>query len=214
MGAIVEYSGLGNGFKIAMRDLEIRGAGSLFGAEQSGHIESVGYSMYLTLLNEAMLEIKGEKYNKISDVKIDCYFDATLPNYYVENTSVRMEIYSEIAKVKTQQEMAELIKKLEFNLGEVPNEVVNLIYVAQIKNACANLDVKRVSVGVKNTVITFNSASENLLKALSELLGNSKLDCVLNFEKLPIITIKNGVSLFITLENVIFALKQLNNLIK
>ena len=214
LGAIVEYSGLGNGFKIAMRDLEIRGAGSLFGAEQSGHIESVGYSMYLTLLNEAMLEIKGEKYNKISDVKIDCYFDATLPNYYVENTSVRMEIYSEIAKVKTQQEMAELIKKLEFNLGEVPNEVVNLIYVAQIKNACANLDVKRVSVGVKNTVITFNSASENLLKALSELLGNSKLDCVLNFEKLPIITIKNGVSLFITLENVIFALKQLNNLIK
>lgn len=214
LGAIVEYSGLGNGFKIAMRDLEIRGAGSLFGAEQSGHIESVGYSMYLTLLNEAMLEIKGEKYNKVSDVKIDCYFDATLPNYYVENTSVRMEIYSEIAKVKSQQEMAELIKKLEFNLGEVPNEVINLIYVAQIKNACANLDVKRVSVGVKNTVITFNSANENLLKALSELIGGSKLDCVLNFEKLPIITIKNGVSLFITLENVIFALKQLNNLIK
>ena len=214
LGAIVEYSGLGNGFKIAMRDLEIRGAGSLFGAEQSGHIESVGYSMYLTLLNEAMLEIKGEKYNKVSDVKIDCYFDATLPNYYVENTSVRMEIYSEIAKVKSKQEMAELIKKLEFNLGEVPNEVINLIYVAQIKNACANLDVKRVSVGVKNTVITFNSSNENLLKALSELIGGSKLDCVLNFEKLPIITIKNGVSLFITLENVIFALKQLNNLIK
>lgn len=214
LGAIVEYSGLGNGFKIAMRDLEIRGAGSLFGAEQSGHIESVGYSMYLTLLNEAISEIKGEKVNRFTDVKIDCYFDAHLPNYYVENTSVRMEVYSEIAKVKTRQEMDELVKKLEFNFGEIPSEVVNLIYVAQIKNACANLDVKRVSVGVKDTKITFNQSNEKILKALSELMVNSKLDCVLNLETLPIITIKNEVSLFITLENIVFALKQLANLSK
>lgn len=214
LGAIVEYSGLGNGFKIAMRDLEIRGAGTLFGAEQSGHIESVGYSMYLTLLNEAMAEIKGEKISKFTDVKIDCYFDANLPNYYVENTSVRMEIYSEIAKVVTRQNMDDLVKKLEFNFGEVPQEVINLLYVAQIKNACVNLDVKRVSVSVRETKITFNLATESLLKALSELMVNSKLDYVLNLETLPIITIKNDANLFITLENVIFTLKQLANLIK
>lgn len=209
LGAIVEYSGLGNGFKIAMRDLEIRGAGSLFGAEQSGHIESVGYSMYLTLLNEAIAEIKGEAVSKFYEVKIDCFFDANLPGYYVENSTNRMEIYSEIAKIKTNDDMEQAVKKLEFNFGEVPNEVINLMYVARVKNACADLDVKRVSIGLKNTTITFNSANNKLLEGLSKLMLENRLGCVLNLETLPIITIKNDTNLFITLENILFALKLL-----
>ena len=209
LGAIVEYSGLGNGFKIAMRDLEIRGAGSLFGAEQSGHIESVGYSMYLTLLNEAVAEIKGEKVNKFSDVKIDCFFSASLPNYYVENTSNRMEIYNEIAKVDSASAMEELIKKLEFNFGDVPNEVVNLMFIARIKNLCAGLDVKKVSIGLKSTSICFGSSSNNLLKAISDVISTNKFDCVLNLETLPIITIKNDSNLLVMLENILYILKLL-----
>ena len=209
LGAIVEYSGLGNGFKIAMRDLEIRGAGSLFGAEQSGHIESVGYSMYLTLLNEAIAEIKGEAVSKFYEVKIDCFFDANLPNYYVENSTNRMEIYTEIAKIKTNEDMEQAVKKLEFNFGEVPNEVINLMFVARVKNACADLDVKRASIGLKNTTITFNSSNNKLLEGLSKVMLENRLNCVLNLETLPIITIKNDANLFITLENVLFVLKLL-----
>lgn len=207
LGAIVEYSGLGNGYKIAMRDLEIRGAGSLFGAEQSGHIESVGYSMYLSLLNEAMAEIKGEKITKVSDVKIDCYFDANLPTYYVEASNNRMEIYTEIAKVSTLEEAGNLAKKLEFNFGEVPSEVINLMYIARIKNACADLDVKRISIGVHNTKFTFEEATPKILQSLTTVLSNNKYDAVLNLEKMPILTIKNDTNLFVCLENIVQILK-------
>ncbi len=210
LGAIVEYSGLGNGFKIAMRDLEIRGAGSLFGAEQSGHIESVGYSMYVTLLNEAIKEIKGEKVNSVSDVKIDCYFDANLPNYYVENTANRMEIYNEISKIKTEHDEQELIKKLEFNFGEVPNEVKNLIFVAKIKNLCANLKIKRISVLLNSTKIYFADSNQKILEGISKVIANTKQEIVLNLEILPIITIKNDVKLLNTLNNLISVLKLLN----
>ena len=201
LGAIVEYSGLGNGFKIAMRDLEIRGAGSLFGAEQSGHIESVGYSMYLSLLSEAVKELKGEKTNVVSDVKIDCYFDANLPNYYIENTSNRIEIYSEIAKINSKQKADEFLSKLEFNFGEVPKEVENLVYVARIKNSCPSF-VKRVSITPNNSNIYFSYSNEEILKTLTQILANTKNQIVLNLENLPIITIKNDTKLFNTLENV------------
>lgn len=210
LGAIVEYSGLGNGFKIAMRDLEIRGAGSLFGAEQSGHIETVGYSMYLTLLNEAVAEIKGEEVKKQSDVKIDCYFDAHLPNYYVENTENRMEVYSQISKIDSYAKMDETVKKLQFNFGEVPKEVVNLMYVARIKNLCVGLDVRKISITLNSTNICFNSSSNELLKKLTAVLSDNKLDAVLNLESLPIITIKNQINLLQSLENLIYAI----NLIK
>ena len=120
-----------------------------------------------------------------------------------------MEIYSEIAKIKTNDDMEQAVKKLEFNFGEVPNEVINLMYVARVKNACADLDVKRVSIGLKNTTITFNSANNKLLEGLSKLMLENRLGCVLNLETLPIITIKNDTNLFITLENILFALKLL-----
>ena len=201
LGAIVEYSGLGNGFKIAMRDLEIRGAGSLFGAEQSGHIESVGYGMYLSLLSEAVEELKGEKTHVVSDVKIDCYFDANLPNYYVENTSNRIEIYSEIAKINSKQKADEFLSKIEFNFGEVPKEVKNLVYVARIKNSCPSF-VKRVSITPNNSNIYFSYSNEEILKTLTQILANTKNQIVLNLENLPIITIKNDTKLFNTLENV------------
>ncbi len=214
LGAIVEYSGLGNGYKIAMRDLEIRGAGSLFGAEQSGHIESVGYSMYLSLLSEAMAEMKGEKVSVASDVKIDCYFDANLPNYFVENTSNRMDVYSQISKVDSLEKATELVKKLEFTFGEVPNEVVNLIYVARIKNACGGLDIKRISVGLMDTSFMFNQSNPAILQALTAVLADNKFDAVLNLENLPILTIKNDVNLFICLENIIQILKIMGENIK
>lgn len=214
LGAIVEYSGLGNGYKIAMRDLEIRGAGSLFGAEQSGHIESVGYSMYLSLLNEAMAELKGEKIAVANDVKIDCYFDANLPNYYVENTSNRMEIYSQISKVSTFDMANELAKKLEFSFGEVPNEVINLMYVARIKNACSGIDIKKISVGLKETIILFNQSTPQLLQSLALVLSKNSSDVVLNLENLPILTIKNDAKLFICLENIIQILKIIKENIK
>ncbi len=213
LGAIVEYSGLGNGYKIAMRDLEIRGAGSLFGAEQSGHIESVGYSMYLSLLNETLKESKGQSINQLNDVKIDCYFDANLPNYYVENSSNRIEIYTEIAKLTSEEDVSKYIEKLEFNFGSVPSEVVNLMYVAVIKNACAGLDIRKISIGTKSTSITFNNSSPSLLNAITQVMSNSNYDMVLNLENLPIITINNDANLLINMKNIKNLLKVLYEII-
>ena len=209
LGAIVEYSGLGNGYKIAMRDLEIRGAGSIFGAEQSGHIESVGYSMYLSLLSEAIKENGDTPKLELNDVKIDCYFDANLPNYYVENSSNRIEIYTEIAKLKSEEDIVEYTKKLEFNFGSVPQEVLNLMYVAVIKNSSVGLDIRRISICTKETSITFNSSTPKLLKALTNVIASNRYDVVLNLENLPIITINSDVNLLTNMRNIKELLKVL-----
>ena len=210
LGAIVEYSGLGNGFKIAMRDLEIRGAGSVFGAEQSGHIESVGYSMYLTLLNDAIKEINGETAVAFSDVKIDCYFDANLPNYYISGTSARISTYNEVSKLSNLVEFKQTIEKFENGFGLVPPEFKNLMYVAIIKNITKKLNVKKVSIGLTETLIVFNNSSENSLKIASKLCGgNSQVK--LSLENGLVIKINNFSNVEKTCVNIINILSNFNN---
>lgn len=194
LGAIIEYAGLGNGFKIAMRDLEIRGAGSVFGAEQSGHIESVGYSMYLTLLNDALCEESGQGEESFCDVKIDCFFDANLPNYYIFDEA-RISAYHQIAKLENLEQMAKLKDNFENGYGEVPKELLGLMYVAIIKNLTKKMGVKRVSIGTSETKITFDNTSEKSLKCATNLSHNNIFKTVLNLEKGVAITIKHHGSI-------------------
>ncbi len=135
LAAIREYTEFGSGFKIAMRDLELRGAGNIMGAQQHGHMESVGYDMYLKLLGEAVSEEKGEKKTSADlDCLIDISVDAHIPEYYVESLTLRLDVYRRIADIRTNEDADDVRAELRDRFGEIPVSVLGLIEIALIRN--------------------------------------------------------------------------------
>ncbi len=137
--AIKEYTEFGSGFKIAMRDLEIRGAGNLLGAEQHGHIESIGYDLYIKLLQEAVDEEKGIIAPTIVDCTVDIRVNAFIPEEYISSAAVRIDIYKKIAFTSNYNEKEDLIDELCDRFGEIPTEVQNLIEISMIRHKAAAL---------------------------------------------------------------------------
>ena len=133
LGAIREYSEFGAGFKIALRDLEIRGAGNVLGAEQHGHLDAVGYDMYIKLLNEAILEEKGEAPKKKIECKIDLPADAYLSDSYVPSSVQRMEMYKKIAAIENEEDCDDICDELCDRFGELPREAFNLCRIALLR---------------------------------------------------------------------------------
>ena len=133
LAAIREFTDLGSGFKIAMRDLEIRGAGNLLGAEQHGHMEAVGYDLYCKLLNEAVKTEKGEKEEPSFDTVMDLSVDAYIPASYISNELHRMDIYKRIAGIESREEAMEMTDELIDRFGSPPKGVLNLIDVAVLR---------------------------------------------------------------------------------
>ena len=133
LAAIKEYTELGSGFKIAMRDLEIRGAGNLLGAEQHGHMEAVGYDLYCKMLNEAVKEAKGVKVEENFDTSIDIDIDAYIPMGYIPNEFQKLDIYKSIAGIETEEESEEILEELIDRSGDLPKSVENLLSIAKIK---------------------------------------------------------------------------------
>lgn len=134
LAAIKEYTELGSGFKIAMRDLEIRGAGNLLGAEQHGHMEAVGYDLYCKMLNEAVKEAKGIRVEESFDTSIDIDIDAYIPMGYIPNETQKLDIYKRIAGIENEEEAEEMLEELIDRFGEPPKSVENLLYIARIKS--------------------------------------------------------------------------------
>ena len=136
--AIKEYTEFGSGFKIAMRDLEIRGAGNLLGAEQHGHIESIGYDLYIKLLQEAVDEEKGVLKTETADCTVDIKLNAYINEEYISSPAVRIDIYKKIAFTSNTEEKKDLCDELRDRFGIVPNEVMNLIDTSVVRHkACA-----------------------------------------------------------------------------
>ena len=134
LSAIREYAEFGAGFRIALRDLEIRGAGNLLGAEQHGHLDAVGYDMYIKLLNEAVLEEKGEKLPERKECKIDIPLDAYLPDTYIYSSAGRMEMYKKIALIETEEDLEDITDELIDRYGEFGKPVKNLMYISLIRH--------------------------------------------------------------------------------
>ena len=130
LSAIREYAEFGSGFKIAMRDLEIRGAGNLLGPEQSGFLMSVGYDLYLKLLEEAVLEEKGEKPQRLSECTVDLTVSASIPDKYVPDPGQRMDLYRRIARVRAQEDADDITDELIDRFGDPPRQVNNLLAAA------------------------------------------------------------------------------------
>ncbi|MDR0904933.1 MAG: transcription-repair coupling factor, partial [Oscillospiraceae bacterium] len=145
LGAIREFAEFNSGFKIAMRDLEIRGAGNLLGAEQSGHMMKVGYDMYLKLLEEAVLEEKGEKIKPRAECAADISVSALLPDYYVPSGEQRVDLYRRIARVRTEEDADEMIAELIDRYGDPPPEAVNLVRVATLRSQAAERGIAEIT---------------------------------------------------------------------
>ena len=134
LSAIREFTELGSGFKIAMRDLEIRGAGNLLGSEQHGHMEAVGYDLYCKLLNESVKEMKGEStIREDYETAIDLDIDAFIPERYIRNEAQKLDIYKRIAAISNEEEYDDMLEELMDRFGEPPRSVQNLLSIAWLK---------------------------------------------------------------------------------
>ena len=133
LSAIREFTDLGSGFKIAMRDLEIRGAGNLLGAQQHGHMNAVGYDLYCKMLSEAVKEAKGIQTMDDFETTIDLVMDVFIPDTYISNEFQKLDIYKRIAGIESQQDYDEMLEELIDRFGEPPKAVLNLLAIARLK---------------------------------------------------------------------------------
>jgi transcription-repair coupling factor (superfamily II helicase) len=131
--AVREYTEFGAGFQIALRDLEIRGAGNVLGAEQHGHLDAIGYDLYIKLLNEAVLEERGEKVEEKIDTTVSININAYIPDSYVASASQRMSLYKKIAHVRNERDTEDLYEELSDRYGEPPEPVLYLLDVALLR---------------------------------------------------------------------------------
>ncbi len=146
LSAIKEYAEFGAGFKVALRDLEIRGAGNLLGAEQHGYIDSVGYDLYVKLLNEAVLEEKGIAAPALFESTIDFKIDAHIPEYYITSSAIRMEIYKKISLIRSPQDKSDVLDELTDRFGELPKPVNRLLLVAMCRAIAERARIPRIEL--------------------------------------------------------------------
>ena len=172
--AIREYAEFGSGFRIAMRDLEIRGAGNLLGPEQSGYMMSVGYDMYLQLLEEAVLEERGEKKAARADCSADLTVSANLPESYIPSGEQRMDVYRRIAALRTREEAQDLLDELLDRYGEPPASTLALLDVALLRCAAVSAGIR--DIGQRGDTITFTFGGEMPVEAVMRLctLGKNR----------------------------------------
>jgi transcription-repair coupling factor (superfamily II helicase) len=154
--ALQEVSELGSGLKLAMHDLEIRGAGSLLGDVQSGHIAAVGFDMYLQILDQAVRELKGEEMKEEVEPEIDLPIPAFLPGDYIEDINQRLVFYRRLSSARSEVEVDEISQELRDRYGPVPPEVENLFQVMNLKLLLKQAGVRRISVEKEKVVLTFD----------------------------------------------------------
>ncbi len=150
--AIKEFTEFGSGFKIAMRDLEIRGAGSLLGEIQHGHLEQVGYDTYCNLLDEVIKEMQGTVVQPEIDVQIDLDATCYIPDTYISDSSQKIEIYQDIALCKNEEDIQNVIDEMIDRFGNMPSEIENLLEIARIKILCKKIKISKVQ-GKRNFVL-------------------------------------------------------------
>ena len=172
LDAIREFTQFGSGFRIALRDLEIRGAGSILGASQSGHLANVGYDMYLQLLDEAVREERGEKDVHKEECLVDIRIDAYIPEDYISNQAQRVDCYRKIARIQTEEDSIDVTDELIDRYGEPPKSVLGLIEVARLRNTASNSGIVEISQ-VKNDLIFYIAKFDpKKIAALSEQYGS------------------------------------------
>ena len=175
--AIRQFTELGSGFKIAMRDLEIRGAGNLLGAEQSGHMEAVGYDLYCKMLNEAVLDVKGERkeedsFETVMDFEVDAYIPAT----YIRNEVHKLDMYKRVAGISSEEEFNDLSEELVDRYGDIPTAFDSLLQIALLKAMCHTVyisECKQMGNDIKLTLYPKARLKTELLQGFLEQRKNN-----------------------------------------
>ena len=210
LSAIREFTDLGSGFKIAMRDLEIRGAGNILGAEQHGHMEAVGYDLYCKMLNEAVLIMKGERedeedYETAIDVKADAY----IPASYIRNELQKLNMYKKISLIENRAEYEDMEDELLDRFGEPPRAVQNLLRVALIKAAAHTAQITEIKGDRQRLKISFYSKAKidiNKIPDMVKKYGNDMKFCCSEppyFEYMPKRQLKNADEMFDKMEEIV-----------
>jgi len=157
--ALQEVSELGSGLKLAMHDLEIRGAGTLLGDAQSGHIAAVGFDMYLQILEQAVRELKGEEVKEEIETEIDLPIPAFFPQAYIEDINQRLVFYRRLASAKSEVEVQDIREELRDRFGSIPPAADNLFQVMNLKLLLKQAGIRRISAEKEKVVLTFDSKS-------------------------------------------------------
>ena len=189
--AIREFTEFGSGFKIAMRDLQIRGAGNILGAEQHGHMESVGYDMYLKLLDETVIELKGEAVtNRAADTTVELLTGAYIDSSYIKDEEQRIDMYRTIVTIETQEDILDIKDELIDRYGDIPMETNQLIEIAYIKNLASYLGFS--SVKQKEEVVLLNFAEQGglPLETIGELMSRWKGKLLFSAGKQPYLSLR------------------------
>lgn len=188
--AIKEFTEFGSGFKIAMRDLEIRGAGSLLGEIQHGHMDQVGYDTYCKLLDEVVKDMQGVEYQEEKDVQIDLNVSSYIPDEYIENTAQKIEVYQNIALSKNEEDIQDVIDEITDRYGNIPKELENLLDIARIKNLCKEKNIIKITQKQNNIVFFFN-INDFDTAIIDVLVKEYKEDIRFSPGAEPYITLKN-----------------------
>ena len=183
--AIREYTELGSGFKIAMRDLEIRGAGNLLGAQQHGHMEAVGYDLFCKMLNEAVKEAKGITQQEDFETTIDLSMDAYIPEKYIPNEYQKLDIYKRIAGIESDEEYEDMLEELMDRFGEPPKPVLNLLAIANMKALAHRADVLEVKQQSETVKLSMHEKARLNPANIPQLLEKHAPDLTFKIDKNP-----------------------------
>ena len=190
--AIKEFTEFGSGFKIAMRDLEIRGAGSLLGEIQSGHLEQVGYDTYCSLLDEVVKEMQGVEVEPELDIQIDLNVTSYIPDEYIPDSAQKIEIYQNIALCKNEEDIQNSIDEIIDRFGNMPSELENLLDIARIKYLAKAQYISKIASKKTAVVFTFEQSKFNV--DITKLINVYKNKLKFSPGVKPMITLEIGTT--------------------
>ena len=202
--AVSEFTEFGSGFKIALRDLEIRGAGNVIGAQQHGHMDAVGYDLYCKLLAEAVAEKKNEPSAIEVQTVINLPLDAYIPKEFIKGENFRIEMYKRIASIIDEQDSFDVCEEIIDRYGEPPKEVITLIDIALLRAKAQAAGVADISQKGHNVVVTFDGRARLDVEKISTVMSNMKGKVLFSAGERPYLTIRGG-----SLDNVKFMLNEL-----
>jgi transcription-repair coupling factor (superfamily II helicase) len=190
--ALKDFTELGSGFKIAMRDLEIRGAGNMMGSSQHGHMATVGYDLYCRMLEDTVKIIKGEIDKNPIETTIDLKVDAYIPSSYIEDEMQKIEVYKKIAVLENLEEYMDIKEELEDRYSEIPEAVYNLMDIAYIKSRAKILSIEEIKETANDIIFSFVEGDDNYKKVFSNLINKYKNNILLKFGDKPSFIFKQG----------------------
>ena len=208
---ISEFTALGSGFKVAMKDMELRGAGNLLGREQSGFMSAVGLDMYIRLLDEAIAKLQDSEAKVETEVFLELDYSGYIPDSYIEDPTIKLEVYKKIAGIRTSNQLERLSAELKDRFGNIPDEVSNLLYICELKIVCRTLDIYHMKERQGSVVVEFSRIASISIDRLLEMIRTSQGSVTIDPKRPYIMNMKtNAISLR---DKALFILEKLQRLV-